>query len=167
MKKQLIAALFGLIMAPFIGASASAAEVHIGFINTDQVMRESKSVLRIQQKLEKEFAPREQEIQRKIKQIRDQQQALEKDGLTLSDTERSKRQRELAALAREVENEKRALREDLNQRRSEELGLFQERARKIIFEIAEKEKFDLIVETAVYANPRVDITSRVVKALDR
>ena len=167
MKKPLITALFGLVMAPFMCGSAAAAEMHIGFVNTEHVMRESVAAQRAAKKLEKEFALREQEIQRKIKQIRDQQQALEKDGLTLSDTERSKRQRDLAALAREVENEKRSFREDLGQRRNEELGIFQERARKIILEIAEKEKFDLIVENAVYASPRVDITPRVIKALDR
>ena len=165
MKKQYLAAA-GLI-ALFIGAPVLAAELHIGFVNTEHVMRESASAQKASKKLEKEFAAREQEIQRKIKQIREQQAALEKDSLTLSETERSKRQRDLAALGREVENEKRAFREDLGQRRSEELGSFQERARKIILEIAEKEKFDLIVESAVYASPRVDITPRVIKALDR
>lgn len=171
MKKQLVTAMLGLFMGPFMGpfssGSASAAEIHIGYVNTEHVLRESASAQRAAKKLEKEFAAREQEIQRKIKQIREQQQALEKEGLTLSDTERSKRQRDLAALNREIENEKRSFREDLGQRRNEELGVFQERARKIILEIAEKEKFDLIVENAVYAGPRVDITPRVVKALDR
>ncbi len=165
MKKQhlVIAALIGLCMA----VPAVATDIRIGFVNTEHVLRESASAQRAAKKLEKEFAAREQEIQRKIKQIREQQTALEKDSLTLSETERTKRQRDLAALAREVESEKRAFREDLGQRRSEELVAFQERARKIILEIAEKEKFDLIVENAVYASLRVDITPRVIKALDR
>ncbi len=167
MKKQLVTVMLGLFIGPFVGSSASAAEMHIGFVNTEHVLRESASAQRAAKKLEKEFAAREQEIQRKIKQIREQQQTLEKDSLTLSETERSKRQRDLAALSREIENEKRSFREDLGQRRSEELGAFQERARKIILEIAEKEKFDLIVENAVYASPRVDITPRVIKVLDR
>lgn len=165
MKKQYFTAvaLIGLCVA----APALAAELHIGFVNTEHVLRESAAAQRSAKKLEKEFLAREQEIQKKIKAIREQQAALEKDALTLSDTERSKRQRDLATLNREAENEKRAFREDLGQRRNEELGAFQERARKVILEIAEKEKFDLIVENAVYASPKVDITPRVIKALDR
>ncbi len=165
MKKQHLAA--AILGALCISAPALAADIHIGFVNTEFVLRESALAQRSAKKLEKEFSAREQEIQKKIKTIREQQAALEKDGLTLSDTERTKRQRDLATLNREVENEKRAFREDLGQRRNEELGAFQERARKVILEIAEKEKFDLIVENAVYASPKVDITPRVIKALDR
>lgn len=167
MKKHIVTALFGLVIGPCIGGPASATEMHIGYVNTELVLRESALAQRAAKKLEKEFSPREQEIQRKIKHIREQQQALERDGLTLSETDRSKRQRDLTTLIREVESEKRNFREELGQRRSEELGIFQERARKIILEIAEKEKFDLIVENAVYASHRVDITPRVIKALDR
>ncbi len=165
MKKQYVAAaaLIGFCM----GAPTFAADIHIGFVNTEFVLRESATAQRSAKKLEKEFSAREQDIQKKIKHIREQQAALERDNLTLSDIERSKRQRDLGTLNREVENEKRAFREDLGQRRNEELGAFQERARKIILEIAEKEKFDLIVENAVYASHKVDITPRVIKALDR
>lgn len=146
---------------------AAAADLHLGYVNTEIVMRDSAAAQRASKKLEKEFAPREQEIQKKIKAAREQQAALEKEALTLSETERTKRQRDLAALAREIESDKRAFREDLSQRRNEELGSFQEKARKAILEIAEKEKFDLIVEQAVFASSKVDITPRVIKSLDR
>ncbi|TSA21343.1 MAG: OmpH family outer membrane protein [Betaproteobacteria bacterium] len=150
-----------------LNGSVYAAELHIGYVNIDYLLRDSAIAQKAGKKLEKEFTVREQELNKKIKHARDLQSALEKDSLTLSETERAKRQRELAAQGRELENDKRAFREDLGQRRNEELGAFQERARKAILEIAEREKFDIIFENAVYASPKVDITPRVIKALDR
>lgn len=144
-----------------------AADLHIGYVNLEYLLRDSAMAQKAGKKLEKEFSAREQEIQKRMKSAREQQAAFEKDSLTLSETERTKRQRELAALGREIENDKRAFREDLGQRRNEELMAFQERTRKIILEIAEKEKFDIIFENAVYASPKVDITPRIIKALDR
>lgn len=155
-----------LACALFAG-SLYAADTKIGYINTERVIKDSGLSVKASKRLEKEFAAREQEVSRKIKQLRDQQAALEKEALTLSETERNKRQRDLAALSREVENDKRAFREDVNQRRQEELSQLQERARKVIQEIAEREHYDLILENAVYNSPRVDLTDRVLKALDR
>jgi len=87
--------------------------------------------------------------------------------LTLSEAERSKKQKDLANLSRDLQHDQRAFREDLNQRKNEEFASVQERARKAIMEIAEKEKFDLILENVVYASPKVDVTDRVLKSLER
>lgn len=102
-----------------------------------------------------------------VKQARDLQSFLEKEGLTLSEADRTRKQRELANLSRDLQHSQREFREDLNQRRNEEFATVQERARKAILDIAEKEKFDLVIENVVYASTRVDITDRVLKALDR
>lgn len=143
------------------------AETKIGFVNTERVFRDSQLAVKAQKKLEKEFQNREQDIQKQIKQARDLQASLEKDGLTMSEADRTKKQRDLASLSREIQNAQREFREDLNQRKNEEFGAVQDRARKAIMEIAEKEKFDLVLENVVYASPKVDITERVLKALDR
>lgn len=143
------------------------AETKIGFVNTERVFRDSQLAVKAQKKLEKEFQSREQDIQKQIKQARDLQASLEKDGLTMSEADRTKKQRDLASLSREIQNAQREFREDLNQRKNEEFGAVQDRARKAIMEIAEKEKFDLVLENVVYASPKVDITERVLKALDR
>ena len=159
--------LFVLLFALSLPAAALATDLKIGFVNTERVFRDSQQALKAQKKLEKEFQSREQEIQKQVKQARDLQTYLEKEGLTLSEAERGKKERELANLSREIQNSQRAFREDLNQRKNEEFSAVQERARKAIVELAEKEKFDLIVENVVYASPRVDITERILKALDR
>ncbi|MBU1666598.1 MAG: OmpH family outer membrane protein [Gammaproteobacteria bacterium] len=159
--------LFILLLAITLPAAAQAADLKIGFVNTERVFRDSQQAVKAQKKLEKEFQSRDQEIQKTIKQARDLQSYLEKEGLTLSEADRTKKQRELANLSRDLQHAQREFREDLNQRRNEEFASVQERARKAIIEIAEKEKFDLIVENVVYASARVDVTDRVLKSLDR
>lgn len=165
--KRLLVLLLTCILPATMPAAAQSADIKIGFVNTERVFRDSQQALKAQKKLEKEFQGRDQEIQKMIKQARDLQSYLEKEGLTLSETERAKKQRELANLSRDLQHGQREFREDLNQRRNEEFASVQERARKAIVEIAEKEKFDLIVENVVYASSRVDITDRVLKSLDR
>ncbi len=162
--------LFILLFAIALPAAANetiAADLKIGFVNTERVFRDSQQALKAQKKLEKEFQSRDQEIQKTIKQARDLQTYLEKEGLTLSEAERTKKQRELANLSRDLQHSQREFREDLNQRRNEEFAGVQERARKAIVEIAEKEKYDLIIENVVFASTRVDITDRILKSLDR
>ncbi len=152
--------LLGLVLLP----SQVLAE-KIGFVNTERLLREAPLSVRAQKKLEREFSPREQELQKMAKQARDLQALLDKEGVTMSDAERKNRERDLANLNREFQRQSREFREDLNLRRNEELGAIQERARKAILEIARAEKYDLIVEQAVYFNPKIDITERVMKEL--
>lgn len=148
-----------------LAAGASAAELKVGFVNTERVFREAGPALKAQKKLEKEFAAREQELQKMAKQAKELQTHLERDGVTISESERRNKERDLANLNRDFQRAQREFREDLNLRRNEELGAVHDRARKTIMEIAEKEKFDLVLEDAVYFSPRIDITDRVLKAL--
>jgi outer membrane protein len=146
--------------------TASAAEYKIGFVNAERLWRDSAPAKRAQQKLEKEFAPREAELQRLGKQVRDLQAALDKDGPTMGDTERRNKERDLANQSRDLQRMERQTREDFNLRRAEELSALQERANKILMQIAETEKFDLILQDpVVFASPKVDITEKVIKAL--
>lgn len=154
-----------MLALPFLGNAL--ADTKIGFVNTERVFRDSQLAVKAQKKLEKEFQNREQDIQKLIKQARDLQTSLEKEALTMSEAERTKKQKDLANLSRDIQHAQREFREDLNQRKNEEFGGVQERARKAILEIAEKERFDLILENVVYASPKVDITERVLKVLDR
>jgi len=157
--------LSSLLVSSIFSVSA-LADTKIGFVNTERVFRDSQLAVKAQKKLEKEFQGREQDIQKQIKQARDLQTSLEKEALTMSEADRTKKQRDLASLSREIQNAQREFREDLNQRKNEEFGSVQDRARKIILEIAEKEKFDLVLENVIYASPKIDITERVLKALD-
>lgn len=162
MRKWLIAA--ALLVSAQMPAVAMA-DAKIGFVNTDRIFREAAPALKAQKKLEKEFASREQDLQKMAKQARDLQSQLEKDGVTMSDTDRHNKERDLANLNREFQRSQREFREDLNLRRNEELAAVQDRANKVIQNIAETEKFDLILQEAVYFSPRIDITDKVLKAL--
>ncbi len=151
----------------WLGAgAAAAADYKIGFVNTERLFREAAPAKRAQQKLEKEFAARDADIQKVSKQVRDLQAALEKEGVTMSETDRRNRERDLANLSRDLQRAQREFREDLNLRRNEELASVQERANKVIQQIAEAEKFDLILQDpVVFASQKIDITEKVVKAL--
>ena len=145
--------------------AAPGAELKIGFIDADRINRESAPAERATKKLEKEFAPREQELRRIEGQIKSLQGQLEKDGLTMSDSDRRTKETELGRQTREYQRLQREFREDLNLRRNEELAALFERANRVIKQVAESEKYDLIVQEAVYRSPRIDITEKVLKAL--
>lgn len=152
--------VLGTLVAP-----AQAAELKIGFVNQERILRESAPAKRAQAKLEKEFATRKAELDKLEKQGRDLEAALQKETVTLSEADRGARERQLAQLTRDFQRMQREFREDLNLRRSEEVVSLQERANKVINDIAEKEKFDLILQEAVFASTKIDITDKVVKAL--
>lgn len=152
----------GLSMLSF---AASAAEMKIGFLDAERINRESGPAVRASKELEREFAPRIQELQRQEKQLKDAQAAMEKDGMTMSESERGRREADLARIGRDFQRAQREYREDLNQRRNEKLADLFQRANKVIQQIAEAEKFDLILQEAVYRSSRIDITDKVLKAL--
>ena len=151
----------------FCGAAlAQAADYKIGFVNTERLFREAAPAKRAQQKLEKEFAARDAEIQKLTKQVRDLQTSLDKDGATMAGADRRNRERDLANLSRDLTRSQREFREDLNLRRNEEFASVQDRANKVIQQIANDEKFDLILQDpVVFASQRIDITEKVIKAL--
>ena len=160
-----VIALSLLLMLSAVAPLLAAQGLKIGFVNTERIFREAGPAKRAQQKLEKEFASRDTELQKTSKQLRDVQAQIEKESPTLSETERRNKERDLANLNRDYQRSQREFREDLNLRRNEELAVVQERANKVIKDIAEAEKFDLIVQDAVFASPKIDITDKVLKAL--
>jgi outer membrane protein len=152
-------------MAAMLVAPAAHAQLKIGFVNTERVFREAAPAKRAQQKLEKEFASRNAELAKVEKQGRDLQSELERENVTMSESQRREKERQLADISRNFQRLQREIREDLNLRRNEELASVQGVATRIINQIAEQEKFDLIVQEAVFASTRIDITEKVIKAL--
>jgi outer membrane protein len=149
-----------------VASAAYGADYKIGFVNTERLFREAAPAKRAQQKLEKEFANRDTDLQKLSKQVRDLQTQLERDGVTMPEAERRNKERDLANMTRDMQRMQREFREDLNLRRNEELAAVQERANKVIQQIAESEKFDLILQDpVVFASTRIDITDKVIKAL--
>ena len=165
MKRIHLILLTAVLALAALASGAQAADVKIGFIDADRINRESVPAERATKKLEKEFAPREADLRKIETQIKNLQGQLEKDGLTMSETDRRAKETELGRQTREFQRLQREFREDLNLRRNEELAALFERANRVIKQVAESEKYDLIVQEAVYRSPRIDITDKVLKAL--
>lgn len=149
-----------------LSASAMATELKVGWINIERIFREAAPAQQATKQLEREFDKRQVDLQKMGKQIQQQQTELDKNGVTMSESERSRKERDLANTNRDFQRMQREFREDLNTRRNEEFASIQERANKAIHEIAESEKYDLILTDAIYAGPRIDITDRIIKVLD-
>jgi outer membrane protein len=157
-----------LVTFAFVTAMPSLAlanELKIGFVNIERIQRDSAPAKRAKERLEKEFAMRKGELDRMQKQGRDIETVIQKETVTLSEPDRTAKERQLAQLTRDFQRMQREFREDLTLRQNEELASLQERANKVIADIAEKEKFDLIVQEAVFASAKIDITEKVIKAL--
>ena len=147
-------------------APASAPTGRFGFVNTERILRDAIPAQRAQKKIEAEFQKRDQELARVADQLKRMQDDLEKNAVTMSESQRRTKEREFAELNRDFQRKQREFREDLNQRRNEELAQVVEAANRVIRQIAEQEKYDIILQDAVYASPRIDLTDKVIKALD-
>lgn len=154
------------ILAVLLGAGVShAADFKVGVVDTERVLRESAPAMKAEKKIEKEFSGRDQEIKKLMKQVKELQSLLETEGGKMSDADHRNKERELTAMNVNLQRMQREFREDLNLRKNEELAVVLERANKAIQIIADTEKYDLILQEAVYRNPRIDITDKVIKYL--
>jgi outer membrane protein len=163
--KHTIPKVAAVLLACAAMGAAGAADVKIGFVDVERISRESAPAERASKQLEKEFAPRQQELQRREAQIKEMQGQLEREAMTMAETDRRAKEQELARANVEFQRMQREFREDLTIRRNQEIQGLMERANRVIRKIAEADKFDLIIQDAVYRNPRIDITDRVLKAL--
>lgn len=154
----------GVMLLPLV--SVHAQDSRVGFVNTERIFREAAPAKAAQAKIEQEFSKRDKDLQDMAARIKGIADKLDKDAPVLSESDRMRRQRELADLDKDFQRRQREFREDLNSRRNEELSAVLERANKVIKQIAEIEKYDIIFQEAVYASPRIDITDKVLKALN-
>ena len=160
LKKYILAGLALLSLS-----AGACAEGKIGFVNSQKILNDAPQAARAKKKIEKDFEKRDQDLQRLAKQLQGLQEALDKNAVTMVESERRNKEREFADLNRDFQRKQREFREDLSQRQNEEMASIFERVNKIIKQIAEAEKYDIIFQEAVYANPRIDITDKVIKAL--
>ena len=147
-------------------ASAQAQEFRIGFISTDRIFREANTAKAAQTKLEQEFSRREKELMDLGNTLKTNSEKLEREAPTLSETQRVARQRQLSEQDREFQRKRREFQEDLNARKNEEFQLVLERANRVVRQVAESEKYDLVLQEAVYINPKHDITEKVINAIN-
>jgi outer membrane protein len=146
--------------------AAFAQDFKIGFINTDRVFREANTAKTAQTKLEQEFSRREKDLATQGDSLKAMSDKFERETPTLSESQRISRQKQLVDQDRDFQRKRREFQEDLNARKNEELQAVLERANRIVKQVAEAEKYDLVLQEAVYINPKHDITDKVLKALN-
>jgi outer membrane protein len=147
-------------------AQPALAELKIGYVSAERILRDSAPAKAAEQKLSQEFAKRGKDLQDMDTKLKATADKLDKDGPIISEAERTKRQHELQDMDREFQRKRREFQEDLNQRKNEEFQNLLERAQRIVRQLAEQEKFDLILQDALYVGPQIDITDKVLHALD-
>ena len=166
MNRHILRSLLAAALVVGTAAAASAEELKIGYVNSDRVLREAVPAKAAQTKLEAEFSKREKDLNDLATRLKAASDRLDKESPTLAETERVRRQRELVDQDRELQRKRREFQEDLSQRKNEELGAVIERTNRVIKQIFETEKYDLILQEAVFWSPKVDITDKVIKALN-
>ncbi|NBS73455.1 MAG: OmpH family outer membrane protein [Betaproteobacteria bacterium] len=154
------------LLAGFVSGAALAQEFRIGFINTDRIFREANTAKAAQTRLEQEFSKREKEMVDMGNTLKNNSEKFERDAPTLSETQRATRQRQFSDLDRDLQRKRREFQEDLNARKNEEFQIVLERANRIVKQVAEAEKYDLIIQEAVWINPKHDITDKVIKTIN-
>jgi outer membrane protein len=164
MKFRLAICLLGISLIPI---SVHAAELKIGYVNAVKVIEEAPQGEAALKKLEAEFAPRDKQIVEMQSRLKQLEQDLEKNALVLKDTEHRSKEFEIVSLKRDLRRATQEFREDYNLRRNEELTALQKIVQKTISEIARQENYDLILESAVYAGPKADITEKILRRLGK
>jgi outer membrane protein len=168
LKHVRLSTLLAIFVSIFAASTPAVAQepTRIGFVSLDRILRDAAPAQRAQKKIEAEFKKREEEIVKMEQQLKRLQDTLDKNSVTMSENDRRNRERELNETNREYQRKKREFSEDLNNRRNEELATVLERANAVVKRIAESEKMDIIFQDAVWASPRIDITDKVIRALD-
>jgi len=164
MLKKIFAPLLFVVSLLAAGAS-SATELKIGFVNSQRILAEAPQATKAKKKIESDFTKRDLELQKLAKQLQTIQENMEKNSVTLSEADRHAKEREFSDLNRDFQRKQREFKEDLNLRQNEEMAKIFERVNKVIKGIAEAEKYDLILQEAVYASPRIDLTDKIIKML--
>ena len=164
--KKIFATLLVALITSLPASSTSASEaLKIGYVNTQRIFRDAPTAVKAAKKIEAEFSKRDQDLQRMAKQLQTMQESLEKNAVTMTESERRLKEKDLNELSREFQRRQREFREDLNLRQNEENAAIIEKANKVIKQIAEAEKFDLILQDVVWVSPKLDVTEKVIKAL--
>ncbi len=157
------------VFAALLGAGGPAlAQSKVGFVSLERILREAPAAQRAQKKLEQEFSKRGQDVSKMAEQLKKLQEDMDRNSVTMSESDRQKREREFGELNRDFQRKQREFNEDLAQRRNQELSEVIQRANLAVKRIAEAENLDVVLqnEQVVWASPRIDITDKVIKALE-
>ena len=162
---KIVALLVALTASLPVSYASAADTLKIGYVNTQRIFRDAPTAVKAAKKIELEFSTRDQDLQQIAKQLQSMQEALEKNAVTMAESERRTKEKELNEQSREFQRKQREFREDLNLRQNEENAAIIEKANKAIKQLAEAEKYDLILQDVVWVSPKLDVTEKIIKAL--
>ena len=147
-------------------ASTLSAEVKIGFVEIQKILKGAPQTVAANKKLEKEFTKRTVKLKKAVKKINAKEKEFKKDSMTMSESDRAKTQREIQALKIDAQRTEREVREDIDLRRREEIAKVQKQVNVAVEKVAKEQNYDLVLYQGVaYAGKKVDITDIVIKAL--
>ncbi len=152
--------------ALLVTGAVTAQELKIGYVNSERVLREATPAKAALARMESDFNKRQKDLADQSTKLKAAADKFDKDSPTLPEAEKARRQRELVEQDRDLQRKQREFQEDLNQRRNEETASLVERANKVIKQIFDSEKYDVILQDVVFASSKVDITEKVIKALN-
>ena len=149
-------------------AQAEMEIFKIGYVVVEKVLKDAPQTAASNKKLEKEFKSRTDGLQKKVKDVQAKEKDFKKNSLTMSDSDKQKAQNKIQNIKIEVQRVERELREDIDIRRREEIGKLQQKINEAIEDLAEKEKYDLILYQGVaFASKEIDITDKLIKILGK
>jgi outer membrane protein len=172
LKKSLAALPRSLVLALLCAgamaqASAQSGMSRIGFVYTERLMTESKLAKAADAKLQSEFSKRQKQLDDAVQKYKVSREKFDDEAPKLSDVDRTKRTRELLDMEKDVQRMQREYNEDLFQRKNEERAAIAQKAYKLIEQVAEQEHLDVVLQEAIWTSPRIDITDRILKLLDK
>lgn len=156
-----------LILFLILNATIASAEIKIGFVEIQQILKAAPQTVAANKELEKEFTKRTAKLKKAVKKIQDKESAFRKNSMTMSKADRAKKQKEIQGLKIDAQRTEREVREDIDMRRREEIAKVQAQVNIAVEKVAKEQNYDLVLYQGVaYAGKKVDITSVVIKALD-
>tara|TARA_B100000795_G_scaffold255764_1_gene227651 strand:- start:4293 stop:4790 length:498 start_codon:yes stop_codon:yes gene_type:complete len=160
--KKLIAIFLILIF----NTSMVSAEIKIGFVEIKKILQNAPQTVKANKVLEKEFTKRTKKLKKTVKKIKQKEIAFQKDSMTMSDSDREKKIKEIQGLKIDAQRTEREVREDIDLRRKEEIANVQNLVNIAVEKVAKEQAYDLILYQGVaFAGKKVDITNVVIKAL--
>jgi outer membrane protein len=148
-------------------ARAQSAPSRIGFVFTERLMTESKPARNADEKIQAEFSKRQKQVDEVVGRFKVARERFDQDAPRLSDIDRTRRTRELLDMEKDLQRMQREFNEDLLQRKNEERAAIAQKAFKLIEQVAEQEHLDVVLQESVWTSPRIDITDRILKLLDK
>ena len=160
MKKGLV------VLLALLSFAAQAAEIKIGIVDVNKILKDAPQTISANKALEKEFKARTDKLKASITALQDKEKKYQKDSLTMAQADREKTEKKLQSERIDLQRNERELREDMDLRRREEIGDLQEKINQTIDKMASEEGFDLILYNgSAFASAKVDITSKVIEKL--